>query len=132
MCLSRSKHTWKTCQACLIDPDCVRLCLLSLSLATLEKTLVFKGRSGSQGHCGILRCLDHRLLTGLENPFLGSQTTGSRGIDRGQEAPLTLFESLLLFCSVLGHSINHALLTCLLTNVKVLSTNVSYGCGNSS
>ena len=129
---THSKHTWKSCQACLIDPDCVSLGLLSLCLATLEKTVVFKGRSGSQGRCGMLRGLDPRPLTGLETPFLGSQTTGNKGIDRGQEAPLTLFESLLLFCSVLGHSINHALLTCLLTNGKVLSTNVSYGCGNSS
>lgn len=68
-------------------------------------------------------------MTGLETPFLGSETRGSRGKEtsaRGALDPDLIFTSV---CFVPGHLINHALLTCLITNVVSLSTHMNYGSG---
>lgn len=67
-------------------------------------------------------------MTGLETPFLGSQTRGSRGKDRQGKRGI-LDPALLVFCFALGHLINHARLTCLITNVIVLSAHMNYGSG---
>ncbi len=128
---TRAENTWQSCQASLIDPDCVCLSLLSLCSETLEKILFLRSVLGARGIVGFREAwflsVDRSGNPISEQP---KPKEGSEEIDRGAEVPLTLFESSVLFCSVFACVINHALLTCLLTDVIVLSTHMNYGCGN--
>lgn len=93
-----------------------------------ENACFLRAVQGARGIVGFREALDPPSADRSGKPI--SRLPNQRKYCRREKRGALDLPFLLLFCFVLGHLINHFLLACLITNVKVLSTHMNYGSGN--